>query len=58
MNQKKRGQTVRLKATHKSLSGKEVRAEVVMHDSMNGYLAILPDGEWKWFSPNDWEEIK
>jgi|TARA_R100000049_G_C1946542_1_gene91915 hypothetical protein len=58
MKPKKRGQTVRLKATHKSLSGKEVKAEVVMHDSMGGYLAILPDGEWKWFRPNDWEEIK
>ena len=58
MKPKKRGQTVRLKATHKSLSGKEVKAEVVMHDSMNGYLAILPDGEWKWFRPKDWEEIK
>ena len=58
MKPKKRGQTVRLKATHKSLSGKEAKAEVIMHDSMNGYLAELPDGEWKWFRPIDWEEIK
>jgi hypothetical protein len=40
------------------LSGKEVKAKVKMWDSTNGYLAELPDGEWKWFSPNDWEEIK
>ena len=52
---KKRNEIVRLKSTS---NGKVVTAKVVMHDSMNGYLAILPDGEWKWFRPNDWEEIR
>ena len=55
MNPKKRGQTVRLKAIK---NGKVLTAKVVMWDSTNGYLAILPDDEWKWFRPNDWEQIK
>tara|TARA_Y100001951_G_scaffold37823_1_gene29798 strand:+ start:189 stop:437 length:249 start_codon:yes stop_codon:yes gene_type:complete len=54
MKPKKRGQMIRLKAIK---NGKVLKAKVVMHDSMNGYLAELPDGEWKWFRPTDWEEI-
>ena len=55
MKPKKRGQMIRLQAIK---NGKVLKAKVVMHDSMNGYLAELPDGEWKWFRPTDWEEIK
>ena len=52
---KKRNEIVRLKSTS---DGKVVTAKVVMHDSMSGYLAILPDDEWKWFKPTEWEEIR
>ena len=52
---KKRGQKVRLKNPH---SGEVVVVKVTLADSIQGYLAELPDGEWKWFRPTDWEEIK
>ena len=57
---KKRGAIVRLKPT--SFSGDVVKIKIVMYDSMQGYLGMLPsygkDCEWKWFSPRDWEEIR
>ena len=64
MQVKKRDQMVRLKAINKSLDGrnKVVTAQVVTWNSQDGYFAKLPDYgkdcKWKWFSPQDWEEIK
>ena len=52
---KRRDQIVRLKSTS---DGKVVTAKVVQWDSIQGYLAILPDDEWMWFKPKDWEEIE
>jgi len=52
---KRRDQIVRLKSTS---DGKVVTAKVVQWDSIQGYLAILPDNEWMWFKPKDWEEIE
>ena len=55
---KKRGDKVRLKPT--SFSGDVVKIKVVMYDSMQGYLGMLPDYgkdcEWKWCNPKDGEE--
>ena len=52
---KRRDQIVRLKSTS---DGKVVTAKVVQLDSIQGYLAILPDNEWMWFKLKDWEEIE
>ena len=53
---KKRGQIVRLKNPR---SGQEVLVEVVLPDTKQGYLGILPDREWRWFYFRDgWEEVK
>ena len=56
---KRRGQKVRLQPT--SFSGDVVKIKVVLSDSIQGYLGMLPDYgkdcEWKWFSPKDWEEV-
>ena len=57
MKPKKRDQIATLKPIYTGSDGKTVKIKVVMWDSMNGYLGVLPDDEWKWFSPKDWEEI-
>ena len=59
---KKRNQMVKLR----SKSGKKVGGlpatldvKVVQHDSKAGYLAeITASGDWKWFDPSIWEEVK
>lgn len=51
---KKRDQIVKLQ--HKT--GETVSAKVVQNDSKAGYLAELPNGDWKWFPPDEWEEVK
>ena len=59
---KKRDQLVRLT----SKSGKKVGdlphtidVKVVQHDSQAGYLAEIPaSGDWKWFDPKIWKEVK
>ena len=65
-----RGQTVRLK--NKS-TGHEVRLLVILSDSNQGYLASdkltkakfdpntgkpLAEGNWTWYNPNEWSEMK
>ena len=52
---KKRDQIVKLQY-HKT--GKTVTAKVVQNDTKAGYLAELPNGEWKWFPPEKWREVK
>ena len=59
---KKRDQMVRLT----SKSGKKVGGlpatidvKVVQYDSIAGYLAEIPSsGDWKWFDPSVWKDVK
>tara|TARA_R100001132_G_C3194759_1_gene44979 strand:+ start:78 stop:278 length:201 start_codon:yes stop_codon:yes gene_type:complete len=51
---KKRDQIVKLQ--HKT--GETVTAKVVQNDSKAGYLAELPNGDWMWFPPDEWKEVK
>ena len=55
-----RGQTVRLK---NKATGDEVRLLVVLSDSKQGYLASdslskAKEGNWAWYNPNEWSEVK
>jgi len=52
---KKRGQKVRLKST---ISGEVVVVKVTLADSIQGYLAQLPDGSSRWYTHQHWEELK
>ena len=42
----KRGQQLVLRNTK---TDKKVVVKVIMHDSMAGWLAETPDGEWEWY---------
>ena len=49
---KRRGQSVKL-----SNGSIVVVVEVILADSIQGYLAKDEEGNWEWYPPSKWEEI-